>query len=131
MKINPWLRTIGIYVCTVALGTLQVLPAQAAMVGTPVVIQSEVARVDRQQLVEMLQRDEVRQQLIAMGVDPSMASQRIAMLTDAEVASLNQRLEEMPAGSDVLGVLLLLFIVFVITDMLGATDIFSFVDPVR
>lgn len=128
---NPWFRKLGVYVSAVALGSLQVLPAQAAMVGTPTVIQSEVAKVDRQQLAEMLQREEIRQQLVDMGVDPAMASQRIASLTDAEVASLNQRLQEMPAGSDVVGILLLLFIIFVITDIIGATDVFPFVHPVK
>jgi hypothetical protein len=55
----------------------------------------------------------------------------VAALTDAEVARLNQRIAELPAGGDVLGVILLIFIIFVITDAIGATDIFPFVDPVR
>lgn len=131
VKLNRWFRKIGIYISVIAFGSLQVLPAQAAMVGTPAVIQSEVSRIDRQQLVQMLEREEIRQQLISLGVDPAMASERIAMLTDAEVASLNQRLQDMPAGSDIVGLLLLLFIIFVITDMIGATDIFPFVHPVR
>lgn len=126
-----WFRGIGLYLSAIALGSLQVLPVQAAMVTTPSVIQAETARVDREQLMTMLERDDVRQQLIAMGVDPNQASQRIAMLTDSEIASLNQRLQEMPAGSDVVGLLLLLFIIFVITDIIGATDIFPFIHPVR
>jgi hypothetical protein len=52
-------------------------------------------------------------------------------MTDQEVARLNQHLAELPAGGDVLGVILILFIVFIITDMLGATDIFPFVKPVN
>jgi hypothetical protein len=113
------------------LGTLQVLPVQAAMVGTASVIHSESVRIDREQLAGMLEREEIRQQLQAMGVDPESARQRVAMMTDVEVASLNQRLQEVPAGSDVLGVLLIIFVVFVITDAIGATDIFPFVHPVR
>ncbi len=131
MKPSQLCRTIGVYLCAVALGTLQVLPAQAAVVGTASVIQSEASRFDREQLAKMVERDEIRQQLVEMGVDPDAARQRIAQMTDAEVASLNQRLAELPAGSDVLGILLLIFIIFVITDAIGATDIFPFVHPVR
>ena len=53
-------------------------------------------------------------------------------MTDAEIAQINQRIAEMPAGgSSVLGVLLIIFIVFVITDVLGATDIFPFIKPIK
>ncbi|HEY0633829.1 MAG TPA: DUF6627 family protein [Gammaproteobacteria bacterium] len=131
MKARQLFRTIGVSLCAALLGTLQVVPAQAAMVGTASVIRSEQAGVDREQLALMLEREDIRQQLVELGVEPDHAQQRIALMTDAEVASLNQRLQELPAGSDVLGILLVIFIVFVITDAIGATDIFPFVDPVR
>lgn len=131
MKLSRQFRIAGVYLCAVMLGTFQVFPAQAAMVGTASVIHSESVRIDREQLAGMLEREEIRQQLQAMGVDPESARQRVAMMTDVEVASLNQRLQEVPAGSDVLGVLLIIFVVFVITDAIGATDIFPFVHPVR
>ena len=66
-----------------------------------------------------------------MGVDADQVKQRVAQMTDQEVATLNQRVGDLPAGGDVLGVVLLVFIVFVITDAIGATDIFPFVHPVR
>lgn len=128
--INFW-RRIGLLLSAMAVGFLPVIPVQAAMVGTPAVIQAEQSRVDRQELLAMLAREDVRSQLTEMGIDAAVASQRVAALTDAEVASLNQRLEELPAGGDVVGLLLLLFIIFLITDMVGATDIFPFVHPVR
>ena len=131
MKLTRLFRITGVCLSAVALGTLQVLPAQAAMVGTAAVIQSESSGLDREQLAGMLEREDIRQQLVAMGVEPEAAKQRIAMMTDAEVASLNQRLQEVPAGSDILGVLLIIFIVFVITDAIGATDVFTFVHPVK
>jgi len=131
MKLTRLFRNIGVYLCAVALGTLQVLPAQAAMVGTTSVIQSESTRLDREQLAGMLEREDIRQQLVAMGVDPDSAKQRVAMMTDAEVASLNQHIKEMPAGSDILGFILVIFIVLVITDAIGVTDVFSFVHPIH
>ncbi|MEW6253600.1 MAG: DUF6627 family protein, partial [Planctomycetota bacterium] len=88
-------------------------------------------RVDRERLASLLEREDLQRQLATLGVDPQDAKQRVASLTDAEVNRLNQRLAELPAGGDVLGAILLIFIVFVITDAIGATDIFPFVHPVR
>ena len=125
------LRRMGLLLAAMAAGFLLVVPVQAAMVGTPAVIQAEQGRVDRQELLRMLAREDVRNQLTEMGIDPEVASQRVAALTDDEVAALNQRVQDLPAGGDVLGLLLLLFIIFLITDMIGATDVFPFVHPVR
>jgi hypothetical protein len=52
-------------------------------------------------------------------------------MTDEEMAQLNQQIDELPAGGDVLGILLVIFLVFVITDVIGATDIFPFIHPVN
>jgi hypothetical protein len=41
-------------------------------------------------------------------------------------------MNQVPAGGEsVIGILLLLFIIFIITDMLGATDIFPFVKNIN
>ncbi len=79
----------------------------------------------------MLSRDAARAQLQALGVSPEAVDARVAAMTDAEVAQVNRHLAQMPAGGDILGLLLVLFIVFIITDMLGATDIFPFVHPIN
>jgi hypothetical protein len=101
------------------------------MVTTPQVIQAEQTRVDRADLLAALEREDVRSQLEAMGVDASMAAERVAAMTDAEVAELNERLGDLPAGADALGVILLILLVFIITDVIGATDIFPFINPVN
>ena len=107
-------------------------PAQAAMVGTAQVIAAHQGSLDRARLAALLEREDLQRQLGAMGVDVQHARDRVASLTDAEVARINQQLERLPAGSDsVLGVLVLIFIIFVITDALGATDIFPFVHPIK
>jgi len=83
-------------------------------------------------LLDQLQRSEVREQLLAMGVQPEAVENRVRQLSDAEVTQLNQRIADAPAGgTSVIGVLVLLFVLFVITDALGATDIFPFVHSVN
>ncbi len=109
----------------------QAMPLQAAMVTTDSVLQQQQSQFDRDQLVQLLDRSDVQQQLVALGVDVDDAKQRVAQMTDSEVQSLNAQLGELPAGGDVLGVVVLVFLVFVITDMMGATDIFPFVHPVK
>ena len=106
--------------------------AQASMVGTGELLQSQQVQSDRADLEVLLDRDDVRTQLIDMGVDVEAAKLRISQLTDTELATLGQHMAELPAGGNsVLGALLLIFIVFVITDVIGATDIFPFIHPVR
>ena len=102
------------------------------MVGTGELLQSQQVQSDRADLEVLLDRDDVRTQLIDMGVDVEAAKLRISQLTDTELATLGQHMAELPAGGNsVLGALLLIFIVFVITDVIGATDIFPFIHPVR
>ena len=80
----------------------------------------------RMEVQVFLQREDVRQQLVALGVDPEQASQRVAALSDAELAPL-AKLVEQPAGGNVVGAIVFIFLVLLITDILGLTDVFTFV----
>lgn len=113
------------------LGT-SIAPAQAAMVGTSQVLAAGQGSLDRARLASLLEREDLQRQLAAMGVDVRQARDRVASLTDAEIAQLNQRIGALPAGGDtVLGVFVLLLLILVITDLLGVTDVFSFVHPAK
>jgi hypothetical protein len=102
--------------------------ANAAMIGTSTLAQSEQIQISRDQLQSMLDRSDVQERLIALGVDPNAARERVAALTDSEIATLSERMDEMPAGGlDVLGLALLVFIILLITDIAGWTNIFPFV----
>lgn len=104
--------------------------AQGAMISNSQLLEGN-ADAARAEFLQALQRDQVRSQMIRLGVDAEAVNQRLAQLTDQEIATLNERLGDLPAGGDALGVLLVIFVVFVITDAIGATDIFPFVHPVR
>jgi len=101
--------------------------ANAGMLSTQTYIHYQQQTYSQQRLLTALQSEDLQQQLLDMGVEPDAVTERVASLTNAEIAQLNQQLAEEPAGSGVVGVLLTVFIVFVITDALCATDIFSFV----
>ena len=110
---------------------LPIGPAQAAMIGNAQIVNEVQAELNRGEILRMLDREAAQQQLQALGVSPDMVKERVAQMTDAEIAQLNQHLADLPAGGDIWGVLLLLLIVFIITDVIGATDIFPFIKPVN
>ena len=125
------LQRVFCLVMSLSLAVLPIGPAQAAMIGNAQIVTEAQSDLSRSEILQMLDREAARQQLLTLGVSPEMVKQRVAQMTDAEVAQLNQHLADLPAGGDIWGVLLLLFIVFIITDMLGATDIFPFVKSVN
>jgi NaMN:DMB phosphoribosyltransferase len=80
---------------------------------------------------QYLARDEVRQAMLGQGVTPQAALERVAAMSDAEVAQLAGRIEQAPAGGDVLGILFTVFIVLLVTDIMGFTKVFPFTRSVR
>ena len=109
-----------------------VFSVQAAIVDNDMLLEGAATAHTRDSLQEWLARDDARQQLQALGVNPAWAQERARTLSSTELARINQGIGELPAGADsVLGVLVLIFIVFIITDAIGATDIFPFVHPVN
>lgn len=116
---------------SLSLIVLPIGPVQAAMVDNGQLLGEVQAELNRSDVLQILERAEAQQQLMSLGVSPDRVKERVSHMTDQEVAQLNQHLGDLPAGGDVLGVILVLFIVFIITDMLGATNIFPFVKPVN
>jgi len=100
--------------------------SQAAMIATPGAHDG---------LLRVLERAEVQQQLLAQGVSVEQAKARIAALSDAEAAQLAAQIDSLPAGGDVGGALisalLIIFIVLLITDILGVTKVFPFTRPIK
>lgn len=132
MNLHPSLkRFISLIMTLLFIGVQFTGSAQAAMVGTYDLLQTQQEQGERARLMALFERDAVKAQLVELGVDPEHAKQRVSLLSDAEVSNLNQQIAELPAGGSVLGILLVIFIVFVITDVIGATDIFPFIHPVK
>jgi hypothetical protein len=109
---------------------ISVQSANAAMVATAEVAQA-AADVDRERVRAFLDRDDVRGVLERWDVSAEEAKARVDSLTDAELASIAGRIDAMPAGGStvgaILGALLLIFVILLITDLLGLTDVFPFV----
>ncbi len=128
MRLHGFRRFVA--TCLIVTSFQPMLPAYGGMVSNSAFLGSEFGPPSTGILDEALSSPELRDRLIALGVDYRVVDQRLSSLTPDERAFLEQRIDELPAGGDVLGLLVLLFIVFVITDAIGVTDIFPFVHPV-
>ncbi len=104
--------------------TLYTTTVQAAVMGTQTLVKDEVLR---QEVRTILDQEVVKQHLLEMGVTESMVSERVAHMTATELAQIADEWSEIPAGGSAAGLLAFLFVIFVITDALCATDLFTFV----
>lgn len=113
-------------VCTLGAGVP--LPASAGIIATDQVATS----AERDRVKSFFDRAEVRARMQALGVSPQAARDRVDALGDEEVAALAGRLDQLPAGgTDLLSVALIVFLVLLLTDILGYTKVFPFTKPVQ
>ncbi len=90
------------------------------------------ASAQRDHVNSVLDRADVAAGLQERGVSVEQARARVAALTDDEVAQVAYTIDTAPAGAaDALGVILTLFVVLLITDILGFTKIFPFTRTIR
>lgn len=104
------------------------IPTQvfAGIVGTDEAIQVETSNAARDQVKTLLARADVQKELVAAGVNPDEVNDRVNAMTDAEVVALSGKLDQAAAGGDALGIAALIFLVLIVTDLMGWTDIFPF-----
>ena len=107
-------------------------PAWAALVGTEAAVTMARHQGERDRVAAFLGRTDVREAMVAQGVNPDEAMLRLDSLSQAELNRLSRALDQLPAGGDGLGVLVgaavFIFVVLLITDILGLTHVFSFVN---
>ena len=126
------MRAIALSMSIVMLVTsMPISLAHAAMVTTDEVVEVLALADDRARVMDYLARADVTEQLKALGVDPEEAAHRAASLSDKELQQIANRLHDLPAGQDAVGAvaaaILIIFIVLLVTDIVGLTDVFPFV----
>jgi hypothetical protein len=132
MQISNFQRTVAI-VLTIMMATNMgpIGLAQAKMVTTDQVIEIADPAHDRAKVESFILRDDVQRQLVLLGIDPEEATSRVGGLSDQEIQEIAGRLDELPAGQGAVGAIVgaavLIFLVLLITDLLGLTDVFPFV----
>lgn len=112
-------------VCSVA--------AVAAPIAPEAVLAGAVTATEaREQVMTWMQRDDVRQQMSRLGVSAEQAGERVAALSDDEVRDLAGKLDQARvAGNGVIGAIVFVFLVLLVTDILGLTKVFPFTRSIR
>lgn len=105
--------------------------AYAGLVGTDKVAASAQSKSERERIRTFLDREDVRKELQAQGIDANTAKARVAALTDEEALKVAGKLDTMPAGGGIIGVLFTVFVILLVTDILGFTKVFSFTRSVK
>jgi hypothetical protein len=121
-------RLLSVYLIA-AVGFLGVAQsAQAAMIGSEQALASTSG--ERERLLQMLDRADVIAKFEEMGVSAADARARVATLSDSEAAYVAENIEAAPAGG-IIGAIIFVFLVLLLTDILGFTKIFPFTRPIR
>jgi len=107
------------------------LQAQAGIVSTDTALQFADSTAQRERVTEFLLRADVQKELQTHGLATDKAVERVAAMSDTEVAQLAGRIDQAPAGGDILGILFTIFIILLVTDILGLTKVFPFTRSVR
>ena len=111
---------------------LPLQPAFAGMVETDQAVFHELANQDRAKISAFLDRADVLAELQEQGVSATEAKARVYALTDDEAHKISGKLEQLPAGGDgIIGALVFIFIVLLITDILGLTKVFPFTHAIK
>ncbi|MEW6687992.1 MAG: PA2779 family protein [Pseudomonadota bacterium] len=105
--------------------------APPALAG-PIPTDAIAASVERDRIGATLARADVRARLEAMGVKPADVQARVDSLSDDEVADLAARIDALPAGGDgLVGAIVLVFLVLLLTDIMGVTKVFPFTRSIK
>lgn len=105
--------------------SMVVQPAAAAVINTQDALSAETRAATEDNVRSALARDDVRQAMERLGVDPLDAQARVASLSDAELVRMQGELDRLPAGGDAIAVIGVVFLVLLILELVGVTNIFN------
>jgi len=115
------LRLISLSI--VCMGFAQAAPA--GMIGTAFLLDDESRAASLSRIEVLLARGDVARQLEAFGVERSMVLERLNGLSHAELLELEGQLDSQVAGGDIIGLIGAVFVVLLILELVGVTDIFK------
>lgn len=131
-KVRTWARPVSLFLAIFMMVIFT--PYQqvmARMISAETILDAGRVAESRAAVHAVLAREDVRQALVSQGIDIQEASVRIDSLSDAEIIALADRMDQLPAAGSAVGAIvvasMVVFIVLLITDILGYTDVFPFV----
>ncbi|QSZ41911.1 PA2779 family protein [Sulfurimonas aquatica] len=106
----------------------------AQMASTEAVVANTVSVSSKEKLAQIISREDVTKRFEELGVDPQMIEARVASMTNEEASKVAFQIDTLPAGADagmsLVGAVVFIFIVLLVTDILGVTKVFNFTKPI-
>ena len=115
------LRLVSVSI--ICMGFAQAAPA--GMIGTAHLLDEESRAASLSRIEVVLAREDVGRQLEAFGVARADVIERLNGLSNAELLELEGQIESQVAGGDILAVIGIVFVVLLILELVGVTDIFK------
>lgn len=121
------MRNMNAIVIALTLAAMLVtsLPATAGIVGTEQMVAQETRSHTLNRIDAVLAGEAVASQLETWGVAPEVVRERLAAMSDVELQQLASSMETDPAGGDALAVIGIVFVVLLILELTGVTNVFS------
>ncbi len=109
--------------------------AYGAIIGTEDLLDKARGQNARAYLQKLLARQDIQNALRSQGIEPAEAAARIDSLSNAEAVRAADQFEQLKAGGGFMETFLILaflvFLILLITDIAGYTNIFPFVTPMK
>ena len=120
MTAKQWIASVAM----MAVLLTTTVSAHAGVIGTDQYLTTIERQSNLAAVSKVLMREDVQQHLINLGVSPEDALERVANLPDEDLAQMAEQMEELPAGGSLLAVVGLVFVVLLILDLTGVTNVF-------
>lgn len=124
MKVSKFILS---FILSVSLFT-QVMSAQ--IISTDAILGQSTAVSSKEKLIQIISREDVAEKFQQLGVDSKAIEARVASMTDEEASKIALQIDSLPAGADagmsIIGAIVFIFVVLLITDVLGLTKVFKF-----
>ena len=115
--------------------TLLTQTSLAQMAPTEMLFEESVPLSAKESVLQFTARQDVVKILGQMDVEPSMIEKRVASMTDEEASEIAYHINTLPSGSgdfgSIVSAAVFIFIVLLITDILGFTKVFNFTHTIR
>jgi hypothetical protein len=99
--------------------------AFAGTISSQYLVDAQARETNIARIEVLLASERVAEQFTALGVDVDVVKDRIQALSDAELVTLQNHIDEQVAGGDALGLVGAVFVVLMILELVGVTDIFK------
>ena len=97
----------------------------AGVIETGYIVEQETRAVRLDRVERLLASDTVARQMESLGVDKALVAERLQGLSDSELLLLETEIDRQVAGGDALSLIGAVFLVLLILELVGVTDIFK------